>query len=252
LVPAYAGAGGLAFAYAQGSLVEGLAQMADLDLVLVWDDRPPPKEHRPPERLADPRPEPTVFDQVGFVLDRFWLNGQQVDVKHVSATEVEAWAGAVEDGEGRRGYPMPVVSVHGLISGIILSDESGLAAEFRDRLRTVPHAFRSGATDAAVQAQTSYPDALAGCAESGDGLLFHGLAADYLRTLFIAWFAVNDFYWPHEKRLGVRLRLMGRGDLAALEDDVWAGQGLNARLIAINRLAERLLHEMGSASAMGR
>ena len=26
------------------------------------------------------------------------------------------------------------------------------------------------------------------------------LAADYLRTLFVAWFAANDAYWPHEKR----------------------------------------------------
>ena len=39
LVPAYAGAGGLDFAYAQGSLVEGLAEVADVDLVLVWEDR---------------------------------------------------------------------------------------------------------------------------------------------------------------------------------------------------------------------
>ena len=42
LVPAYATAGSLAFAFAQGSLVEGLAEIADQDLVLAWDDRPPP------------------------------------------------------------------------------------------------------------------------------------------------------------------------------------------------------------------
>ena len=78
-----------------------------------------------PERLTDPSPEPTTFDQVGFVLDRFWLNGQQIDVKHVTTAEVEAWAGAVAAGKGRRGYPMPVVAVHGLVEGIVPSRPPG-------------------------------------------------------------------------------------------------------------------------------
>jgi hypothetical protein len=245
LVPAYAKAGGLGFAYAHGSLVEGLAERADLDLALVWDDRPPPEGHRLPERLADPFPEPTAFDQPGFVLDRFWLNGQQVDVKHLTAAEVRAWAGAVEAGEGRRGYPMPVVFVHGFVNGIVLSDYRGLAADLFRRLRNVPPAFQDRAAGDAAQAHHFYPKDLTAAAERGDGLLFHALAAEYLRALFIAWFAANDLYWPHEKRLGLRLRLMGRDDLAAFEEQVWAGQDLNSRLTAIDQLGERLLRETG-------
>ena len=199
-----------------------------------------------PPRLADPSPEPAAFDEVGFVLDRFWFNGQQVDVKHVTTEEVEAWADAVEAGEGRHGYPMPVVAVHGLVTAIVLSDDKDLAAQLRGRFQHVPAAFRDRATGAAVQAQNSYPDELAAAAERGDGLLFHTLAAEYLRALFVAWFAANDAYWPHEKRLDARLRLMRRDDLAALEEDVWAGQDLKARLIAVNRLAERLLGDLAS------
>lgn len=93
--------------------------MADLDLVLVWEKTPPPREHRPPEDLADRSPEPSIFDQPGFVLDRFWLDGQQVDAKHVTMAEVEGWATAVEAGEGRRGYPMPAMSVYGLGSEVL-------------------------------------------------------------------------------------------------------------------------------------
>ncbi len=83
---------------------------------------------------------------------------------------------------------------------------------------------------------------------AADGLLFHSRAVEYLRALFIAWLAANDVYWPHEKRLDVRLRLMRRDDQAALEEDVWAGKDLNVRLSAIDRLGERLLNEMGSAA----
>jgi hypothetical protein len=248
LVPAYASSGGVSFAYAQGSLVEGLAEVADLDLVLVWEDGPPSKEHRLPEHLADPAPAPTAFDQVGFVLDRFWLEGQQIDVKHVSTAEVEAWAEAVEAGEGRRGYPMPVVSVHGLLEGIVLLDQTGVAADLRDRLRSVPPAFRDRTARDAAQARGSYPDELAAAAKRADPLLFHSMAAEYLRTLFIAWFAANEAYWPHEKRLGARLRLMRRDDLAALEEDVWLGKDLYARLIAVNLLSERLLGEIGGVA----
>jgi hypothetical protein len=34
------------------------------------------------------------------------------------------------------------------------------------------------------------------------------LGGRHLRTLFIAWFAANDAYWPHEKRLNARPRLI--------------------------------------------
>jgi hypothetical protein len=240
LIPAYASAGDLAFAYAQGSLVEGLAESADLDLVLVWDTSPPPKEQRPPEGLADPSPMPTVFEELGFVLDRFWLDGQQIDAKHVTTAEVDAWVGAVEAGGGRHGYPMPVVWVHGLVNAVVLSDDRGVADELRRRLQHVPLALRSQASDAAVKAQSAYPGELTAAAERGDGLLFHSLATEYLRTLFIAWFADNDVYWPHEKRLSTRLRWMERDDLADLEKSVWTAENLVARLAAINRLSEQL------------
>ena len=112
----------------------------------------------------------------------------------------------------------------------------------------MPPAFRDRAAGDAVEAHSSYPNELAASAERADGLLFHSRAVEYLRALFIAWLAANDVYWPHEKRLDVRLRLMRRDDQAALEEDVWAGKDLNVRLSAIDRLGERLLNEMGSAA----
>lgn len=243
LVPGYSSAGGLAFAYAQGSLVEGLTEEADLDLVLVWDDAPPPDRYRPPAGLADPFPEPTLFDQAGFVVDRFWLDTQQVDAKHVTTAEVRAWAAAIEAGEGRQGYPMPAVSVYGLLQGIVLHDPKGMADELRGRLRRVPPTFQARAAAAAARAHDSYPQELAAAAQRGDGLLFHSLVSDYLRLLFMAWFAAEDTYWPHEKRLNVRLRLMGREDLAGLEEKVWTTDPLG-RLHAINQLGDRLLNEI--------
>lgn len=246
LVPAYRALDWLVSAYAQGSLVEGLSEDADLDLVLVWREEVPRGASRPPAGLADASPPTSVYGQVGFVLDRFWLSGQQIDAKHVTVAEVESWAAAVEAGGGTHGYPMPVVSVYGLVNGVILADDSKYLDVMRRRLAVVPGPLRQASLAAARDA--SYLSELEACARRGDTLLFHSLLVEYLRALFIAWFAMNGRYWPHEKRLGDRLRLAGRDDLALLEQSVWLeGRDLSQRLDGVRQLAAVLLRELEPA-----
>lgn len=107
---------------------------------------PTPKELRAAVGLPDPSPEPTVCDQAGLVVDRFWVDGQQIDAKHVSSAEVDAWVRDGEAGEEGGGHLMPVVSFYGLVEGIVLWDHRGVAAGLRARLRHVPSAFRDRAT----------------------------------------------------------------------------------------------------------
>jgi hypothetical protein len=232
--------GDLAYAYAQGSLVEGLATDADIDVVLVWEGQLPERSRRPPAGLADLDPAPAVFHQEpSFVVDRVWRAGQQFDVKHITRREIDGWADAVEAGEGRSGYPMPAIGIHGLLAGIVLADESGYAAAIRSRVASVPAAFRRAAR---MQAETAsaYLQELEWCVERGDHLLFHSLAVDAIRAGFIAWFAAGDRSWPHEKRLSQRLQLLGHPDLAELERRAWLGKTLAARLAAIRELLARL------------
>jgi hypothetical protein len=240
LVRRYQALGALVCAYAQGSLVERLAREGDIDVVLVWRDDLPVRPERPPSGLADPEPQPLVFDhEPSFVVDRFWHAGQQFDVKHIVRAEVDSWVEAVEAGEGRSGYPMPVVGIHGLVNGVVLADSGGYAAGIRERMRHVPAPFRRAAW-LSGEAAEAFLQELRRCVDRGDYLLFHSLAVEAIRAAFIGWFAARDLYWPHEKRLSERLALAGYPDLAELERAVWSKDGLAARLEAIDALLSRL------------
>jgi hypothetical protein len=136
----------------------------------------------------------------------------------------------VEAGEGRSGYPMPAIGIHGLLAGIVLADENGYAAAVRSRVASVPAAFRRAAR---MQAETAsaYLQELERCVERGDHLLFHSLAVDAIRAGFIASFAAGDRYWPPEKRLSQRLQLLGHPDLAELERRAWLGETLGREFV---------------------
>jgi Domain of unknown function (DUF4037) len=239
LVGSYQALGDLVCAYARGSLVEGFTNDADIDVVLVWAKQLPESSRRPPPGLADLDQAPVIFDEPGFVIDRIWRAGQQFDVKHTTRREVDGWIDAVEAGNGRSGYPMPVIEIHGLTAGVVLADEQGYAAAIRDRLAHVPAAFRQAAR-MSDEALGAYLQELERCAERGDDLLFHSLAVDAVRSAFIGWFANNDRYWPHEKRLLERLKLLGQRDLVELERRVWIEDTLAARLAAMRELLARL------------
>lgn len=242
VIPAYCAVGPVAFAYAQGSLVEGLADDADLDLVVVWDEEPPPSEARLPLSIAAARPGPVSFDEPHFRLDRFFIDGQQVDTKHVSLDEVEGWRAQVERGGGTSGYPMPAIALHGLTSGVLLFDVGGVGAAHRLAAETVPEAYRTAVQARARASLDDFVEELDRCAHREDGMLFHDQLVALARMLFIAWFAQGGRWWPHEKRLGERLRRVGEARLAAIESDLWRGT-LFDRTEAVRQLASEVLDE---------
>ncbi len=223
VIPAYGRLGRIAFVYAQGSLVEGLATQADLDLVVVWDEEPPPVPARAGLGLAEPAPKPEWFHQRGFILDRFWMAGQQIDTKHVPIAEVRDWVGQVEAGGGTSGYPMPVIAVAGLLAGEVLVDERSEARALRARLQTVPAALVTHTSAVfAPEALDLFLEQLEACVARGDGLLFYSMATDLMGKAYIAWFARQGRYWPHEKRLQTRLVHLGRADLAEGDAAIWS------------------------------
>lgn len=244
VIPSYETLGAIAFSYAQGSLVEGLATVADLDLVVAWEAEPPPVAARATLALSEGGPEPKYFDEAGFVLDRFWLAGQQIDVKHVAVGEVRSWVERVEDGGGTSGYPMPAVALHGLLTGDVLTDPRGDCQKQQARIQKVPEAFSARTADIfEPEALDGYWENLTACVDRGDGLLFYSLAAELLRRAYIAWFAAQGLYWPHEKRLQARLVGLGRTDLAEGDRRVWSGtmpEAFDALRDQVTRLAGAL------------
>lgn len=240
VIPAYESIGSLAFVYAHGSLIEGLADDADLDLVLVWDESPPQAPAALSLSIADPEPEAIAFDQPNFRVDRFFVRGQQIDAKHVTVGGVDAWREAVERGGGMSGYPMPAIAIHGLTSGVVLRDPRGVGSTYQASLAVLPEAFRAAAAQRAVSSADSYFEELDRCAARGDGLLFHDQLVAFVRLLFIAWFARRGEWWPHEKRLSERLRRAGQEELAQLEERVWQGD-MSERLARARSLASALI-----------
>jgi len=169
-VPVDQALGGLAFVYGQGSVVAGFATDADLDLICVWDRAEPPVAAvRPVHLLHTGTPPPAQFDRPGFALDQFWFGRQQVDVAHVSRTIFDGWLASVAAGGGWEGrsYPQLLAAVSGFAYGVLLADGTeALATRSREHLA----AHRS-----------AYAEALAGCADRGDGWLFHEILGDALR-----------------------------------------------------------------------
>jgi hypothetical protein len=215
---------------------------------LVWEGDPPPTSVRPAAGLADEDPAPAVFDRPDFNIDRFWRDGQQFDVKHMARSELDTWVELVEAGNGREGYPTPAIGLHGLVSGIVLLDERGYLEAVKDRIGRVPPAFVHGA-QMSSETRDNYLTELARCADRGDYLLFHRLAADAIREAFIGWFAAHGRYWPLEKRLTVRLQLAGRADLADLERRVWTESTLHQRLAAVEQLLAALAKSADALSS---
>lgn len=240
VVPAYAALGGLGLAYALGSLVEDLATQADLDLVLVWDGLVPEMTVRMELSVGEATPSPEWFDEPGFVLDRFWVSGQQIDAKHVTAAEFRGWIDQVGAGGGTSGYPMPLIAVAGFLSGDVLHDPHDQVPELLSRLQRVPEALTraiSGSVSREVVDQALAE--LEGCLQRGDGLLFYSIATELMRRAYIWFFARQDRYWPHEKRLQTRLGSLGRVDLAEGDRAIWTGP-LSESLVAIRIQLGRL------------
>ncbi|MPZ48187.1 MAG: hypothetical protein GEU75_02550 [Dehalococcoidia bacterium] len=241
LIPAYAELGSLVFAYSQGSMVEGLSDSSDIDTVFVWASTIPQKQLRPPDGIADGHPFPRTFDRQ----ETLWVAGQEFGVSHITQQEWAQWLQLLDDGEGCSGYPMPVIAAHGLLSGVLLHDPAGTGSELQLRLNQFPESLRLKAVSRARLGLPTYLEVLEKCDELGDGLLFHGELSRASCLAWIGWFSAQRRYWPLEKRLGLRLRLMDRNDLAEMEERVWSsGPKLNSRLEAFKELIEQLLAEM--------
>lgn len=246
VVPVYQGLGGLSFVYGQGSVVAGFTRESDLDLVVVWDrDEPPEPAERPVARLSrGPRP-PMQYHQSGFWLDRLWIEGQQIDVSHQPRAVFDGWLRTVAAGGGweRHAYPLPLAAVAGFAYGVLLADPSELGAEARARVAAFPPALIERSRALLARQLPEYVELLDGCARRGDGWLFHELLCDGLRQVFVAWFASQRRYWPHQKWLQRWIERFNMDrSIADLERRLWLpGAGLTDRRELFALLADRVL-----------
>jgi hypothetical protein len=246
VIPAYRGLGGLSFAYGHGSVVAGYTTTSALDLVIVWDrDEAPRLRGRPVRELNDAQRRPTSFDyQPGFVLDRFWVDGQRVEVAHRTRKTFEGWVADVRQGWGweEAAFPMPLYAVAGFAYGTLLADSGNVAGAIRDKLTAFPEELVSRSLTMLAAELTSYDHDLGDCASRGDGLLFHELLSKVLRHTLVAWFASEGRYCPNPKWLHRWVaRFAMSPAIAGLERSLWGPITLARRRELFLTMARQVL-----------
>ena len=244
LLPAYSSLAPISFAYCQGSMVENLSNTSDVDVIFVWGSAVPHQDTRLPTGVGDSSPRPRVWANQ----ETFHVAGQEYGVAHHTLAQWQSWVVELNEGRGTEGYPTPVIAAHGLLSGLLLSDPDGSGRKIQRALQSFPDRLRLSTL---LRAREALPDTLIvldACASQNDGLLFHAELVKAARQVWLAWFSAQRRYWPLEKRLTTRLRMMGRNDLACAEERLWGATSLDDKLGVFRNLAAALLAETPNES----
>ena len=218
-----------------GSRVMGFTDDADLDITFVWD-AVPDERSAVLEGLADADPGIRAFDQPGYQLESFYLDGQQVDVMHRRVTDLTGWWSQLCIGDGwQPAHPMPVVALSGLRYGLVLC---GDLTDVLPDLDTVPEPFATATARAASDQITEYLPFLNAAAANGDGWLFHQMLTLPVQTVYIAFFARHGQLYPFAKRLAQWVDLLGLDPTFAETDQrLWSAADLRTRLAECHALA---------------
>jgi hypothetical protein len=179
VLPRYEALGPLAFAYAQGSLVSGYTDEADLDVIIVWHQPEVPADGRRAAvvaRLDERQPgAPFVVDYRDVRLDRFVLAGQEYSIGHHALPDFAAVVDAVlagrEPANARVLNPLTLVS--GFRYGELLADPDGHAARLLDALAPFPPALAAATRRHLRNNRATWLADLQKFAARGDGLAFH-------------------------------------------------------------------------------
>ncbi|MGI5284305.1 hypothetical protein ACQEVF_13310 [Nonomuraea polychroma] len=251
---AFAGCGAMDFAYGQGSVFTGFTTLSDLDIVIIRSEsEPPPPGRRPVERLSEPGSAPTQFHDLTFGLDKMRVSGWEVDVVHYTRTRFDSWCTLVKAGDGwqEEEWPQPLHTAAGFVHGTLLVDGERVGHAIRESIRTPPPQLITKSTAALEQQLPTYRDALLDCADRGDEWLFHQLAAQLVKQIYITWFALEGHYLPFPKRLRQWIQHLGLNEQGArLERRIWETVSLYERRLAIVRFADYVLASNAANSAV--
>ena len=244
IASAYRRIDGLAFAYGQGPVVAGFTHDSDLDIIVVWDGTAPPKNRSVAIKALHNGPgKPIQYDYPSFALDRFWVNGTQVEISHKTFDTFQGWVRDIRSGWGWEDTDtsMALYSVAGFAYGRVFADD-GRAVAARTDLTSFPRLLIERSQTVLAAELSSYGRDLDGCARRGDGLLFHEILAKVLRHALVAWFSAEHRYCPHPKWLQHWIARFGMDPgIAGLERSLWVPVNLARRREIFLTMAERIL-----------
>jgi hypothetical protein len=223
----------ISFAYGQGSAFMEFADVADVDMVIVWS-------RLSTEELRIGKGVVRRFEGTTYALDKL----EAVDVLHLTVEALTGWCDEVADGRGWRDevWPLPLHVVAGLAEGVMLVDRDGVGARLTERMRRPSEQFVAEVVGSLSGELEGNLTELQACVRRDDHWLFGRLTDRLVRHCYIAWFALEGFHCPFPKHLDEWVGRLGLdGAVARLERAVWEGRLLGERAGAVERFARAVL-----------
>jgi hypothetical protein len=195
LVDHYRTAHDLSWLYGQGSVITGLTEDSDLDLILIWTTDAPSTPTLPAQSTF------TVHGQLA--LEQSTIDGYDVDLMHVPLRTFDTWLSELERGDGWTGpaWPLPLYVAAGLAESELLLDPTGLGAEYRARVQIPPAPLVAAVRQQLQTALPAFVNELRKAADRENLWLHADLAVQLHKLIYTAWFLFEGHYPPFPKYL---------------------------------------------------
>jgi hypothetical protein len=180
--------------HGQGSVITGLSEDSDLDLILVWERDVP---------STSTLPGATVTSHGELLLEQARLDGYDVDLMHIPRLTFEGWLRELEQGEGwsDTAWPSPIYVAAGLAEGKLLLDPTGHGAAERSRVQVPPAALVARVRDQLEAAAPGFVKEMRSAADKDHHWLHASLAVQLHKLIYTTWFLVEGHYPPFPKYL---------------------------------------------------
>jgi hypothetical protein len=230
----------LSWMYGQGSVIAGLVEDSDLDLVLVWDTDVPSAPTLPAQSKL------TVHGQLA--LEQSNVDGYDVDLMHVPRRTFETWMSELERGDGWAGsaWPLPIYVASGLAESHLLLDQAGLGAEYRSRVQVPAAALVAKVRHQLEVAVPGFVNELRRAADRENRWLHADLAVQLHKLIYTAWFVFEGHYPPFPKYLPQWYERFGMDrEIQRLEARCWAARDPAESTAALESLAAAVVNLPG-------
>jgi hypothetical protein len=227
----------LCWMYGQGSVIAGLSEDSDLDLILVWDTDLPSAPTLPGQS--------NLTEHARLAVEQSHVDGYDVDVMHVRRSTFENWMSDLERGDGWTGsaWPLPIYVAAGLAESELLLDPTGLGTEHRSRVQ-IPAARLVAKVRHRLEATLpGYVKELDRASERQNRWLHAHLAVELHKLIYTAWFLVERHYPPFPKYLSQWFERFDMDpEVRRLETVYWAAHDPAEETAALASLAAAVLN----------
>ncbi|MFG1812673.1 hypothetical protein ACGFIF_02815 [Kribbella sp. NPDC049174] len=237
LVGHYRRTDGLSWMYGQGSVITGLTEDSDLDLILVWDQDVPGAPTMPGQSKL------TAHGQLA--LEQSYVDGYDVDLMHIPRRMFVTWISELEGGDGWSGmaWPLPIYVASGLAESELLLDPTGLGTEYRTRVQTPAAPVVAKVRRQLEAAAPGFIKELRRSAERENRWLHAHLSVELQKLVYTAWFLFEGHYPPFPKYLPQWYERFGMNrEIQRLEATYWACRDLTEGTAALESLTAAVLN----------